>query len=144
MITFGHTSEKRIRSQPWLLGIEDCTNLPSEDVVIEGLEELKRGRKMKKLHFRRFFRPTTTTRGGTTAGLPPEHHHMGRRFPRPAAHIEDRSHIGHYIPLTHPSTKLSPTSHFLRPLFLSTHLFQHTPLGHLSGLLEAVPDHPIS
>ena len=32
---------------------------------------------MKKLHFRRFFRPTITTRGGTTAGAPP---HMEERF----------------------------------------------------------------
>ena len=32
---------------------------------------------MKKLYFRRFFRPTTTTRGGTTAGAPPQ---MEERF----------------------------------------------------------------
>ena len=71
----------------------------------------------------------------TTAGLPPEHHHMGRRFPRPAAHIEDRSHIGHYIPLTHPSTKLSPTSHFLRPLFPLHSSFPNTP--HLDTLVDS-------
>ena len=99
MTTFGHTSEKRTRSQPWLLDIEDCTNLPSEDVAIEGLEESKKGRKMKKLHFRRFFRPTTTTRGGSTAGPPPEHHHRRRESPTPAAHMCMADHIP-----THPLT----------------------------------------
>jgi hypothetical protein len=70
-MTFGHTSEKKTRSQPWLLDAKDCTNQPSEDGVIEDVEELEEGRKLMKLPCRRFFRQTTTTIGGTTTGQPP-------------------------------------------------------------------------
>ena len=71
-MTFGHTSEKMTRIQPWLLDAKDYTNQHSEDSVIEDLEELEEGRKMMKLPFRRFFRQTTTTIGGTiTTGQPP-------------------------------------------------------------------------
>ena len=145
LTTFGHTSEKRTRIQPWLLDAKDCTNQPSDDGAIEVLEESERGRKMMKLPFRRFFRQTTTTRGGSTAGPPPEHHHMGRRFPRPAAHIcmADPTLVTTSHSHTH-QPKCLPL-HISWDLFsISTHLFQHTPHGHLNGLLEAVPDHPIS
>ena len=70
-MTFGHTSEKRTRSQPWLLDAKDCMNQPSEVGAFEALEESEEGRKMMKLPFRRFFRQTTTTIGGTTTGQPP-------------------------------------------------------------------------
>ena len=115
--TFGHTSEKRTRSQPWLLNIKDCTNQPSEDDTIESLEESKRGRKMKKLHFRRFFRPTTTTRGGSTAGPPPELHHRWGRLPWPAAHMVMKEHMPTHPPIS-PLTTLHHSTTFL---FIFTH-----------------------
>ena len=136
MTTFGHISEKRIRSQPWLLDIEHCINLPSEDVAIGSLEESKRGRKMKKLHFRRFFRQTTTTRGGSTAGPPPEHHHRRRDSPTPAAHMCGTANISTH-PLTCPLTLIPLHLTLLSLSFLSTHPCQLIPLGILSGLLEA-------
>ena len=116
LTTFGHISEKRTRSQPWLLDIEDCTNQPSEDGVIEDREESKRGRKMKKLHFRRFFRPTTNTKGGSTAEASPEHHHRGRRFPCTSyAYVCHRSH-------THSSTHMS-THPSTNPYFPPLHIY---------------------
>ena len=74
---------------------------------------------MKKLHFRRFFRPTTTTRGGSTAGPPPEHHHMGRRFScTSCTHVW---HSSHTHSATHMSTHpYSPPPH-LTFLFFSLH-----------------------
>ena len=45
-MNFGHISEKRTRSQPWLLDAKDCTNQYPEDGVIEDLEESERRRKM--------------------------------------------------------------------------------------------------
>ena len=140
MSTFGHTSEKRTRSQPWLLDIEDCMNSPSEDVAIEGLEESKKGRKMKKLHFRRFFRQTTTTRGGSTAGPPPEHPHSRRESPTPAMHMCDTGHTSiqpSTNPLTCPLTIIPSTSLFFSISFLSTHPFHVIPLGIPSATLEA-------
>ena len=58
-------------------------------------------KRIKKLHFRRFFRPTTTTRGGSTAKPPPELHHEWRRFPWLAAHMCMADHMS-INPSTHP------------------------------------------
>ena len=70
-MTFGRTSEKRFRSQPWLLDAKEFLNQPLEVGALEALEESEEGRKMMKLPFRRFFRQITTTIGGTTTGQPP-------------------------------------------------------------------------
>ena len=74
---------------------------------------------MKKLHFRRFFRPITTIGGGSTAGPPPEHHHMGRRFScTSCTHVW---HSSHTHSATHMSTHpYSPPPH-LTFLFFSLH-----------------------
>ena len=130
MITFGHTSEKRTRRQPWLLDIEDCTNSPSEEVAIKGLEESKRGRKMKKLHFRRFFRQTTTTRGGNPAGPPPEHHHRGGDSPAPTTCMCDTGHT----PTQLPTCPLHPTKPYITPFPIS---FDYSPITH-----SPLPTHP--
>ena len=99
---------------------------------------------MKKLHFRRFFRPTTTTRGGSTAGPPPEHHHIGRRFPcSSCTHVHCRSHIhsASHMPSYTPLPTYTSTNHFFpflshHPLILPPHSTKQT--------LEAdqsIPDH---
>jgi hypothetical protein len=63
---FGHTSEKRTRSQPWLLDAKDCMNQPSEDSVIEDLKESERRRKNDEITFPTIF--------------PANHHHMRRQY----------------------------------------------------------------
>ena len=126
MTTFGHNSEKRTRSQPWLLDIEDCINLPSEDVAIGSLEESKKGRKMKKLHFRRFFRQTTTTRGGSTAGPQPEHHHRRRDSPTPAAHMCGTANISTH-PLIHSQRLIHTILSIEKPRLTSCPLLGNVP-----------------
>ena len=76
---------------------------------------------------------------------------MGRRFPRPAAPMCIAGHTCMADPTkpitsslhTH-STTLSPTPHFFTFLAHLHPSCQLTPLGDLSGLLEAVQDSPIT